>query len=164
MCCLRSKAWMREVAQGQAGWVVHEPRLNDAFGVHHSKAFLAEYEGGLRVIVHTSNLIHQVLAGSPCICQVISRAPHAAMPVAVLGAVVHGACMTLCTAMPSSGGVRRLGSGASLQDVNLKTQGLWMQDFPRYVRAACPSSLCAVCYLPLISSGSGHRFVCAQEG
>ena len=57
---LRSKAWMREVAQGRAGWVVHEPRLDDAFGAHHSKAFLAEYKGGLRVIVHTANLIHQV--------------------------------------------------------------------------------------------------------
>ena len=40
--------------------MVHEPRLDDAFGAHHSKAFLAEYKGGLRVIVHTANLIHQV--------------------------------------------------------------------------------------------------------
>jgi hypothetical protein len=51
---------MQQAAQGRA-WTIHDasPR-SDTFGVHHSKAFVAEFEAGLRLIVHTSNLIHQV--------------------------------------------------------------------------------------------------------
>ncbi|BBN01781.1 tyrosyl-DNA phosphodiesterase 1 [Marchantia polymorpha subsp. ruderalis] len=56
-------------------WVLYQPPLPISFGTHHSKAMLLLYETGLRVVVHTANLIHA--------------------------------------------------------DWNNKTQGLWMQDFPR---------------------------------
>ncbi|KAK9811236.1 hypothetical protein WJX72_000407 [[Myrmecia] bisecta] len=37
---------------------VHAPRLPEQWGTYHSKAFLFEYATGLRVVVHTTNLIH----------------------------------------------------------------------------------------------------------
>ncbi len=55
----RSVRWMNEVAAGRP-WVIHAPPLKDAWGVHHSKAFVVEFEAGVRVIVHTANLIYQV--------------------------------------------------------------------------------------------------------
>ncbi|KAG6554736.1 hypothetical protein Mapa_003755 [Marchantia paleacea] len=56
-------------------WILHQPPLPIKFGTHHSKAMLLVYGTGLRVVVHTANLIHG--------------------------------------------------------DWNNKSQGLWMQDFPR---------------------------------
>lgn len=38
--------------------VIHAPPLPIPYGTHHSKAFLLEYEGGMRLIVHTANLIY----------------------------------------------------------------------------------------------------------
>lgn len=70
---------MAEAAKGR-DWTVHAPPLRDQWGVHHSKAFLVQYERGVRVIVMTANLIYQ--------------------------------------------------------DCNLKTQGLWYQDFPRLADCA----------------------------
>ena len=61
MLCSRRE--LLQAAQNRPTWVVHEPPLNDAWGVHHSKLFLAEFERGVRLIVHTSNLIHQVRWG-----------------------------------------------------------------------------------------------------
>ena len=57
---LRSRRELAQAAQNRPTWVVHEPPLNDAWGVHHSKLFLVEFERGVRLIVHTANLIHQV--------------------------------------------------------------------------------------------------------
>lgn len=53
----------------------------DCIGTHHTKAFLIEYKAGMRVVIHTANLVH-------------------------------------C-------------------DNNFKTQGLWVQDFPRKVGNSC---------------------------
>ena len=49
---------MAEAAMGRE-WTVHAPPLRDQWGVHHSKAFLVEFDRGLRVIVMTANLIYQ---------------------------------------------------------------------------------------------------------
>lgn len=38
--------------------IIHAPPLPIQFGTHHSKAFILQYETGLRVIVHTANLIY----------------------------------------------------------------------------------------------------------
>ena len=38
--------------------VIHAPPLPLQWGVYHSKAFVLQYETGLRVIVHTANLIY----------------------------------------------------------------------------------------------------------
>ncbi|KAF9588080.1 hypothetical protein IFM89_007321, partial [Coptis chinensis] len=41
-----------------ANWTLHKPPLPIAYGTHHSKAMLLVYPRGLRVVIHTSNLIH----------------------------------------------------------------------------------------------------------
>ncbi|XP_074564709.1 tyrosyl-DNA phosphodiesterase 1 [Curcuma longa] len=41
-----------------ANWVFHKPSLPIAYGTHHSKAMLLVYPKGVRVVVHTANLIH----------------------------------------------------------------------------------------------------------
>ncbi|KAL3519526.1 hypothetical protein ACH5RR_017675 [Cinchona calisaya] len=41
-----------------ASWVLHKPPLPISYGTHHSKAMLLVYPRGVRVIVHTANLIH----------------------------------------------------------------------------------------------------------
>lgn len=41
-----------------ANWILHKPRLPISFGTHHSKAMLLVYPRGVRVIVHTANLIY----------------------------------------------------------------------------------------------------------
>ncbi|BDA43991.1 Tyrosyl-DNA phosphodiesterase 1 [Coccomyxa sp. Obi] len=53
-----SVSWMQQVAAGRP-WVIHQARPPQQWGVHHSKAFLVQFNGGLRVIVHTANLIYQ---------------------------------------------------------------------------------------------------------
>ncbi|XP_049395468.1 tyrosyl-DNA phosphodiesterase 1 [Solanum stenotomum] len=40
-----------------ANWILHKPSLPIAYGTHHSKAMLLVYPTGVRVIVHTANLI-----------------------------------------------------------------------------------------------------------
>lgn len=51
---------MRRAAQeaGLHNVVVHAPPLPVQFGTYHSKAFVIEYATGLRVVVHTANLIY----------------------------------------------------------------------------------------------------------
>ncbi|CAL9230355.1 unnamed protein product [Arabidopsis halleri] len=39
-------------------WILHKPRLPISFGTHHSKAIFLVYPQGVRVVVHTANLIH----------------------------------------------------------------------------------------------------------
>ncbi|MED6192928.1 tyrosyl-DNA phosphodiesterase 1, variant 2 [Stylosanthes scabra] len=41
-----------------ANWILHKPPLPISFGTHHSKAMFLVYPQGIRVIVHTANLIH----------------------------------------------------------------------------------------------------------
>ncbi|KAL2349519.1 hypothetical protein Fmac_003519 [Flemingia macrophylla] len=41
-----------------ANWILHKPPLPISFGTHHSKAMLLMYPQGVRVIVHTANLIY----------------------------------------------------------------------------------------------------------
>ncbi|CAM9000709.1 unnamed protein product [Rhodiola kirilowii] len=41
-----------------ANWIFHKPPLPISFGTHHSKAMLLVYPRGVRVVVHTANLIH----------------------------------------------------------------------------------------------------------
>ncbi|KAK7405871.1 hypothetical protein VNO78_07482 [Psophocarpus tetragonolobus] len=41
-----------------ANWILHKPSLPISFGTHHSKAMLLIYSQGVRVIVHTANLIY----------------------------------------------------------------------------------------------------------
>ena len=43
---------------GLSNVVVHAPPLPVQFGTYHSKAFMIEYETGVRVVVHTANLIY----------------------------------------------------------------------------------------------------------
>ncbi|MEW5312335.1 MAG: hypothetical protein WDW38_003976 [Sanguina aurantia] len=43
---------------GAGDVTVHTPPLPITFGTHHSKAFILSHAGGLRVIIHTANLIH----------------------------------------------------------------------------------------------------------
>ena len=43
---------------GMSNVVVHAPPLPVQFGTYHSKAFMIEYGTGVRVIVHTANLIY----------------------------------------------------------------------------------------------------------
>ncbi|XP_039119814.1 tyrosyl-DNA phosphodiesterase 1 isoform X2 [Dioscorea cayenensis subsp. rotundata] len=38
-------------------WILHKPSLPISYGTHHSKAMLLIYPKGLRVVVHTANLI-----------------------------------------------------------------------------------------------------------
>ncbi|GAB4821749.1 hypothetical protein N2152v2_008795 [Parachlorella kessleri] len=42
----------------RARTTVHAPPITNAYGVHHSKAFLLQYAAGLRVVVHTANMIY----------------------------------------------------------------------------------------------------------
>ncbi|EIE25781.1 tyrosyl-DNA phosphodiesterase [Coccomyxa subellipsoidea C-169] len=53
-----SVSWMQQIAAGRP-WVIHQARCPLQYGVHHSKAFLVQFDRGLRVVVHTANLIHQ---------------------------------------------------------------------------------------------------------
>ena len=46
------------VSAGMTSLVVHAPPLPVQFGTYHSKAFMIEYERGVRVVVHTANLIY----------------------------------------------------------------------------------------------------------
>ncbi|CAN6452176.1 unnamed protein product [Victoria cruziana] len=39
-------------------WTFHKPRLPIAYGTHHSKAMLLVYPQGVRVVIHTANLIY----------------------------------------------------------------------------------------------------------
>ncbi|XP_071720314.1 tyrosyl-DNA phosphodiesterase 1 isoform X2 [Rutidosis leptorrhynchoides] len=41
-----------------ANWILHKPPLPIAWGTHHSKAMFLVYPQGVRVIVHTANLIY----------------------------------------------------------------------------------------------------------
>ncbi|XP_051128605.1 tyrosyl-DNA phosphodiesterase 1 isoform X2 [Andrographis paniculata] len=41
-----------------SGWILHKPPLPISYGTHHSKAMLLVYPRGVRVIVHTANLIY----------------------------------------------------------------------------------------------------------
>ncbi|PON39438.1 Tyrosyl-DNA phosphodiesterase I [Parasponia andersonii] len=41
-----------------ASWVLHKPPLPISFGTHHSKAMLLVYPQGVRIIIHTANLIY----------------------------------------------------------------------------------------------------------
>ncbi|KAJ4703195.1 Tyrosyl-DNA phosphodiesterase 1 [Melia azedarach] len=41
-----------------ASWILHKPPLPISFGTHHSKAMLLVYPWGVRIIVHTANLIY----------------------------------------------------------------------------------------------------------
>ena len=43
---------------GIARFTPHRPPLPITYGTHHSKAFLLLYPSGLRLIIHTANLIH----------------------------------------------------------------------------------------------------------
>ncbi|XP_062189182.1 tyrosyl-DNA phosphodiesterase 1 isoform X2 [Phragmites australis] len=41
-----------------ANWILHKPPLPISFGTHHSKAMLLVYPQGIRVVVHTANMIY----------------------------------------------------------------------------------------------------------
>ncbi|KAL7130225.1 hypothetical protein ABFS83_13G120100 [Erythranthe nasuta] len=41
-----------------SNWILHKPPLPISYGTHHSKAMLLVYPRGVRVIVHTANLIY----------------------------------------------------------------------------------------------------------
>ncbi|KAF6171132.1 hypothetical protein GIB67_012206, partial [Kingdonia uniflora] len=41
-----------------ANWTFHKPLLPISYGTHHSKAMFLVFPRGLRVVIHTSNLIH----------------------------------------------------------------------------------------------------------
>ncbi|KAL2244896.1 UNVERIFIED_CONTAM: Tyrosyl-DNA phosphodiesterase 1 [Sesamum indicum] len=41
-----------------SNWILHKPPLPISYGTHHSKAMLLVYPRGLRVIIHTANLIY----------------------------------------------------------------------------------------------------------
>ncbi|XP_059437663.1 tyrosyl-DNA phosphodiesterase 1 [Corylus avellana] len=41
-----------------ANWILHKPPLPISFGTHHSKAMLLVYPRGMRIIIHTANLIY----------------------------------------------------------------------------------------------------------
>lgn len=43
---------------GLKGVTVHAPPLPIQFGTHHSKAFILGYQAGVRVVIHTANLIY----------------------------------------------------------------------------------------------------------
>jgi tyrosyl-DNA phosphodiesterase-1 len=49
-------AWVQK--SKPANWILHKPPLPISFGTHHSKAMLLVYPQGIRVVVHTANLIH----------------------------------------------------------------------------------------------------------
>nr|GMD02944.1 tyrosyl-DNA phosphodiesterase 1 [Ipomoea batatas] len=39
-------------------WILHKPALPISYGTHHSKAMFLVYPKGVRIVVHTANLIH----------------------------------------------------------------------------------------------------------
>ncbi|KAL0442896.1 UNVERIFIED_CONTAM: Tyrosyl-DNA phosphodiesterase 1 [Sesamum latifolium] len=41
-----------------SNWILHKPPLPISYGTHHSKAMLLVYPRGVRVIIHTANLIY----------------------------------------------------------------------------------------------------------
>ncbi|GMH28513.1 hypothetical protein Nepgr_030356 [Nepenthes gracilis] len=41
-----------------ANWILHKPPLPISYGTHHSKAMLLVYPQGVRIVVHTANLIY----------------------------------------------------------------------------------------------------------
>ncbi|GMH15800.1 hypothetical protein Nepgr_017641 [Nepenthes gracilis] len=41
-----------------ANWILHKPLLPISYGTHHSKAMLLVYPQGVRIVVHTANLIY----------------------------------------------------------------------------------------------------------
>ncbi|KAG9140509.1 hypothetical protein Leryth_023021 [Lithospermum erythrorhizon] len=41
-----------------SGWILHKPPLPISYGTHHSKAMFLIYPRGVRIIVHTANLIY----------------------------------------------------------------------------------------------------------
>lgn len=41
-----------------ANWILHKPPLPISFGTHHSKAMILVYPRGVRIIIHTANLIY----------------------------------------------------------------------------------------------------------
>lgn len=41
-----------------ANWILHKPPLPISYGTHHSKAMLLVYPRGVRIIIHTANLIY----------------------------------------------------------------------------------------------------------
>lgn len=41
-----------------SNWILHKPPLPISYGTHHSKAMLLVYPQGVRIIVHTANLIY----------------------------------------------------------------------------------------------------------
>ncbi|KAG8634391.1 tyrosyl-DNA phosphodiesterase 1 isoform X2 [Manihot esculenta] len=41
-----------------ANWILHKPPLPISFGTHHSKAMFLVYPRGVRIIIHTANLIY----------------------------------------------------------------------------------------------------------
>ncbi|KAM0036624.1 putative phosphodiesterase I [Helianthus debilis subsp. tardiflorus] len=41
-----------------SNWILHKPPLPIAWGTHHSKAMFLVYPQGVRIIVHTTNLIY----------------------------------------------------------------------------------------------------------
>ncbi|XP_068110666.1 tyrosyl-DNA phosphodiesterase 1 [Hyperolius riggenbachi] len=53
-----SKARLHEQAHPYENIRLCQARLDMAFGTHHTKMMLLLYEEGLRVVIHTSNLIH----------------------------------------------------------------------------------------------------------
>ncbi|XP_072284003.1 tyrosyl-DNA phosphodiesterase 1 [Pyxicephalus adspersus] len=53
-----SKARLHEEAHPYENIRLCQARLDMAFGTHHTKMMLLLYEEGLRVVIHTSNLIH----------------------------------------------------------------------------------------------------------
>uniref|UniRef100_A0A8D0C904 Tyrosyl-DNA phosphodiesterase 1 n=1 Tax=Salvator merianae TaxID=96440 RepID=A0A8D0C904_SALMN len=53
-----SKAELHEQAHPYKNIRLCQAKLDIAFGTHHTKMMLLHYEEGLRVVIHTSNLIH----------------------------------------------------------------------------------------------------------
>ncbi|KAB1201338.1 Tyrosyl-DNA phosphodiesterase 1 [Morella rubra] len=54
----RQKPVDKLVKNKPANWILHKPPLPISFGTHHSKAMLLVYPRGVRIIVHTANLIY----------------------------------------------------------------------------------------------------------
>mmetsp|Transcript_45232 Transcript_45232/g.113198 ORF Transcript_45232/g.113198 Transcript_45232/m.113198 type:complete len:247 (+) Transcript_45232:656-1396(+) len=40
------------------GWRVCQAEVLDRYGTHHTKAFILQYDAGLRVVIHTANLLY----------------------------------------------------------------------------------------------------------
>lgn len=54
-----AKARLQAEAKPYRNVSLCQAKLNIAFGTHHTKMMLLHYEEGLRVVIHTSNLIHE---------------------------------------------------------------------------------------------------------